>query len=75
MDRWPAGRGGSRRLRSRAAPHRQPALDPTQRGNEPHTASLAVPENERIVGSSARNLRRLARDQELVSAVNLGEFY
>jgi phosphoglycerate dehydrogenase-like enzyme len=41
----------------------------------PHTASLSVHENERIVGSSARNLRRLARDQELVSAVNLGEFY
>ncbi len=41
----------------------------------PHTASLSVHENERIVGSSARDLRRLARDQELVSAVNLGEFY
>ena len=41
----------------------------------PHTASLSVHENARIVGSSARSLRRLARDQELVSAVNLGEFY
>jgi phosphoglycerate dehydrogenase-like enzyme len=41
----------------------------------PHTASLSEHENERIVSLFCDNLRRLAKGQELVGALNLLEFY
>jgi len=41
----------------------------------PHTASLSARENERIVSLFCDNLRRLAKGQELVGALNLVEYY
>lgn len=41
----------------------------------PHTAALSVHENQRIVELFCRNLTRLAAGQELLSSVNLREFY
>ncbi|MGH7642566.1 MAG: D-2-hydroxyacid dehydrogenase [Candidatus Dormibacteria bacterium] len=41
----------------------------------PHTASLSVHENQRIVELFCKNLSRLAAGESLLSAVNLREFY
>jgi phosphoglycerate dehydrogenase-like enzyme len=41
----------------------------------PHTASLSVHENERIVSLFCANLRRLANGKQLVGTLNLVEFY